>query len=75
MESKFLGVKEMLAITTPARTVADCFKHRNKLGIDGCVEALRETLNERKATPGEISEMGRLLRVGNVMRPYLEAMI
>ena len=75
MESKFLGVKEMLAITPPARTVADCFKHRNKLGIDVCVEALRETLNERKATPGEISEMGRLLRVGNVMRPYLEAMI
>lgn len=66
-----MGVKEMLAITPPARTVADCFKHRNKLGIDGCVEAL----NERKATPGEISEMGRLLRVGNVMRPYLEAMI
>jgi predicted transcriptional regulator of viral defense system len=64
-----------VAITTPARTVADCFKHRNKLGIDVCVEALRETLNERKATIGEMGEMGRLLRVGNVMRPYLEAMI
>jgi predicted transcriptional regulator of viral defense system len=62
-------------ITTPARTVADCFKHRNKLGIDVCVEALRETLRERKATIGEIDEMGRLLRVGKVMRPYLEAMI
>ena len=64
-----------VTITTPARTVADCFKHRNKLGIDVCVEALRETLNERKARIGEIGEMGRLLRVGKVMRPYLEAMI
>ncbi|MCF6314509.1 MAG: type IV toxin-antitoxin system AbiEi family antitoxin domain-containing protein [Verrucomicrobiales bacterium] len=69
-----LGGTEV-AITTPARTVADCFKHRNKLGIDVCVEALRETLNERKAKIGEISEMGRLLRVGKVMKPYLEAMI
>ena len=69
-----LGGTEV-AITTPARTVADCFKHRNKLGIDVCVEALRETLNSRKATIGEIGEMGQLLRVGNVMRPYLEAMI
>lgn len=69
-----LGGTEV-AITTPARTVADCFKYRNKLGIDDCVEALRETLNERKASIGEICEMSRLLRVGNVMRPYLEAMI
>lgn len=64
-----------IAITTPARTVADCFKYRNKLGIDVCVEALRETLNARKAKVAEISEMGQLLRVGNVMKPYLEAMI
>jgi predicted transcriptional regulator of viral defense system len=64
-----------VAITTPARTVADCFKHRNKLGIDVCVEALRETLHERKAKIAEISEMARLLRVGKIMRPYLEAMI
>jgi len=62
-------------ITTPARTVADCFKHRNKLGIDVCVEALRETLNERKATIGEIGEVAKLLRVDTVMKPYLEAMI
>ncbi|MCF3650066.1 type IV toxin-antitoxin system AbiEi family antitoxin domain-containing protein [Synoicihabitans lomoniglobus] len=74
VEHHQLGGAEV-AITTPARTVADCFKHRNKLGIDVCVEALRETLNARKAKIGEISEMGRLLRVGKIMRPYLEAMI
>jgi len=61
-------------ITTPARSVADCFKHRNKLGIDVCVEALRETVRGRKATIGEIGRMARLLRVGKVVQPYLEAM-
>ena len=62
-------------ITNPARTVADCFKHRNKLGIDVFVEALRETLRQRKATMAEVSGFGRQLRVEKIMRPYLEAMI
>ena len=66
---------ETIGITTPARTVADCFKQRNKIGIDVCVEALRETLRDRKATIGEIGRMARLLRIGKVVRPYLEAMI
>ncbi|MGJ8697390.1 MAG: type IV toxin-antitoxin system AbiEi family antitoxin domain-containing protein [Verrucomicrobiaceae bacterium] len=80
-ELQTVGVKQHhlggteVSITTPARTVADCFKHRNKLGIDVCVEALRETLRGKKATIAEMSEMGRLLRVGKVMKPYLEAMI
>jgi predicted transcriptional regulator of viral defense system len=62
-------------ITTPARTVVDCFKHRNKLGIDVCVEALRETLSARKATIGEISQLASIARVSKIMNPYLEAMI
>lgn len=66
---------EQVRITTPARTVADGFKHRSKVGLDVCVEALRETLSNRKATIAEIDEMARLLRVGKVIRPYLEAMI
>jgi len=66
---------ETVPVTTPARTVADCFKHRNKLGIDVCVEALRETLRERKASIAEIGEMGRFVRVSKIMQPYLEAMI
>ncbi|MCP5534782.1 MAG: AbiEi antitoxin N-terminal domain-containing protein [Akkermansiaceae bacterium] len=74
VEHHQLGGTEV-AITTPARTVADCFKHRNKLGIDVCVEALKETLKDRKATIGEMGEMAKLLRVGKVMKPYLEAMI
>lgn len=63
-----------IPVTSPARTVADCFKHRNKLGIDVCVEALREAVRERKATIGQIAAMSRLLKVGKVVRPYLEAM-
>lgn len=66
---------ETVPVTTPARTVADCFKFRNQIGIDVCVEALRETLRERKATIAEIGEMARLVRVGKTMQPYLEAMI
>ena len=74
VEQHHLGGAEV-AVTMPARTVADCFKHRNKLGIDVCVEALRETLRDKKATIAQISEMARLLRVGKIMKPYLEAMI
>jgi len=60
-------------ITTPARTVADCFKHRGKLGLELCLEALREVL--RSGTPmSEILSHARMNRVENVMMPYLEAM-
>jgi len=62
-------------ITTPGKTVADCFKYRNKIGIDVAVEALRECVNDRKATIGEIGAFARLNRVYNVMRPYLESFV
>ncbi len=64
-----------IPVTTPARTVADCFKFRNQIGLDVCVEALRETIRERKASITEIEEMGKLIRVEKVMRPYIESMI
>lgn len=62
-------------ITSPARTVVDCFRHRNKLGIDVCVEALRDVLGKRMTTIGELGSIARSARVGKVMSPYLEAMI
>jgi predicted transcriptional regulator of viral defense system len=58
-----------------AKTVADCFKYRNKLGLDVALEALREALRSRKATPGAIWEAAKICRVANVMRPYMEAMV
>ncbi len=57
-----------------ARTVADCFRLRNRLGIEVAVEALRTGLQERSFTPSEILSVAKKLRVAGVMRPYLEAL-
>jgi len=62
-------------IYSPAKTVADCFKFRNKVGLDVALEALRETWRSRKATMDELWEAAKVCRVANVMRPYLEAII
>jgi len=57
-----------------AKTVADCFKYRNKIGLDVAMEALRECLRERKATVDELWRYAGICRVANVMKPYLVAM-
>jgi predicted transcriptional regulator of viral defense system len=62
-------------IYNPAKTVADCFKFRNKVGLDVALEALRETWKSRKATMEELWESAKVCRVANVMRPYLEAVV
>jgi predicted transcriptional regulator of viral defense system len=62
-------------VYSPAKTVADCFKFRNKIGLDVAMEALRETWRSRKATMDELWEAAKVDRVANVMRPYLEAVI
>jgi predicted transcriptional regulator of viral defense system len=61
-------------ITTPAKTVADCFKYRNKIGLDVALEALRDCCRERKATLDEIWEAAKVCRVANVIRPYMESL-
>ena len=58
-----------------AKTVADCFKYRNKIGLDVAMEALRETLRGKRATVDALWASAKVCRVTNVMRPYLEAMI
>lgn len=62
-----------LRITSPAKTVADCFKFRTKVGLDVALEALREVLRDRKATVDDLWRCAEVNRVANVMRPYLEA--
>jgi len=62
-------------IYCPAKTVADCFKYRNKIGVDVAIEALRDTLRARKTTVDEIHRFAKICRVANVMRPYLEAAV
>jgi len=62
-----------IKVYSPAKTVADCFKFRNKIGLDVSLEALRETWRSQKATMDELWEAAKVCRVANVMRPYLEA--
>jgi predicted transcriptional regulator of viral defense system len=62
-------------ITSPARTIVDCFKHRNSLGLDVAIEALRDGLHRRKTTHAELDRYAAALRMERVMRPYKEALI
>lgn len=62
-----------IRIYDPAKTVADCFKYRNKIGLDVALEALRDCRRQRKATVDQLWRAARICRVSNVMRPYLEA--
>ena len=59
-------------ITNPAKTLADCFKFRNKVGLDIALEALRDAWRKRKVTMVELDRFAATNRVTNVMRPYLE---
>jgi predicted transcriptional regulator of viral defense system len=59
-------------VYSPAKTVADCFKYRHKIGIDVAMEALRDCWRQRRATMDELWQSARVCRVANVMRPYLE---
>ena len=62
-----------LRVTNPAKTVTDCFKFRNKTGLDVALEALRDARREGKATADDLWRYATVNRVANVMRPYLEA--
>src|SRR5438132_4038051 len=57
-----------------AKTVADCFKFRNKIGLDVALEALRECRRERKCGVDELWHYAIVCRVANVMRPYMESL-
>ncbi len=59
----------------PEKTLADCFKYRNKLGLDTFLEALRMYLRKKKAKPSRILEYARVCRVEKKMRPYLEGLL
>jgi predicted transcriptional regulator of viral defense system len=62
-----------IRVTSAAKTVADCFKFRNKIGLDVALEALREARRTKKASADDLWRYAQLNRVANVMRPYLEA--
>lgn len=72
LEMKIDGIKTQ--VTNPAKTVADCFKYRNKIGVDVAIEALRDCWKRRAATLDEIDRFAEIDRVAKVMRPYMEAL-
>jgi len=61
-------------ITAPARTIIDCFRYRNKIGLDVAMEGLREGLRSRKATPDQLWNYAKATRSWSTVKPYLEAM-
>lgn len=65
----------LVRIYNPAKTVADCFKYRNKIGLDVALEALREVLRGRRCTMDDLWKYAKVCRVTEVMRPYMEAMV
>jgi predicted transcriptional regulator of viral defense system len=75
------GVEEHLVggvrvkVFSPAKTVVDCFKYRNKVGLDVALEALRECYRTRRVTADELWKYASICRVANVMRPYLESLV
>jgi predicted transcriptional regulator of viral defense system len=56
-----------------AKTVTDCFKFRNKIGIDVALEALKDAWHNKRATMAELRHFARINRVEKVMQPYLES--
>jgi len=62
-------------VYSPAKTVADCFKFRSRIGTDLAVEALKDAWEQRKVTADELWRYAKVARVLNVMRPYLESII
>jgi hypothetical protein len=74
------GVKEYavsgatLRVYNPAKTVADCFKFRNKIGSDVALEALRESRRVKKVSMDDLWAAAKVCRVANVMRPYMESL-
>jgi len=67
--------KVRVRVYSPAKTVADCFKFRSKVGLDVALEALRDCWRQRKATADQLWHYAQVCRVSRVMRPYLEGLV
>jgi len=62
-------------IFNPAKTIVDCFRYRHKIGMDVCLEALREGWRKRLFSMDELWKYAKICRVSTVIRPYLEALV
>jgi len=72
-EKKIEGVP--VRVYNPAKTVADCFKYRNKVGIDVAIEALKECWRSRRCSIDELVYYAGICRVRNIIQPYMEAIV
>ena len=66
--------KTPIRVTGIAKTLADCFKFRNKIGLDVAIEALRDARRANRVAADDLWRAAKVDRVANVMRPYLEAL-
>ncbi len=75
VEQKSIDGVVYVPVTSVAKTIADCFKFRNKIGLHIALEALRNAWKQKKVTIDELWESAQVCRVANVMRPYLESLV
>lgn len=66
---------QSIRVYNPDKSVADCFKYRNRIGLDVALEALRLGLSTKKCSMDRLMHYGRICRVAQIMRPYLEAVL
>jgi len=64
-----------IRIYSPEKTIVDCFKYRNKIGLDTAIEALKLYREKKRFNPEDLMQIARVCRVEKVMRPYLEALL
>ena len=80
-ESYGYGIEEqkvdgaVIRIYSEEKTIADCFKYRNKLGLDVAMEALKSYLSKKRSSPDKVLKAASACRMEKVIRPYLEALI
>ena len=67
--------KVSVRIYSAEKTVADCFRFRNKIGLDVAIEALKLVRERKKSSPRQLLHYARICRVERVMKPYLEALM
>ncbi len=72
-ENEIQGVK--VKIYNRAKTVADCFKFRNKVGLDVAIEVLKEVWRSQTVSMDDLMQAAKICRVDKIMRPYLEAIV
>ena len=64
-----------MRIYNPEKTIADCFKYRNKIGLDTAIEALKLYRGKKRFNADELMRFARACRVEKIIRPYLEALM